>query len=155
MVTGIEATGLVLALLPLLVNQLDNYVQGLETLKGVTPKRYLRALESYRTNLGTQKVIFFNTLGLLLEDNLVDDGSIISTWISNPRADSRVGRVIHETLQKKLGTSFEAFMRTTRELCDLLEDLSNKLGLINQGTFLSVGFSSQACRAIITDLCLY
>ncbi|GIJ85144.1 hypothetical protein Asppvi_004000 [Aspergillus pseudoviridinutans] len=138
MVTGIEATGLVLALLPLLVNQLDNYVQGLETLKSFTAKRYLRELESYRTNLGTQKVIFFNTLGLALKDTLIDDESIISTWISNPQADTWVGRVIHETLKTRLGTSFEPFMRTTQELSNLLEDLSNKLGLINRGTLLSL-----------------
>ncbi|RHZ50645.1 hypothetical protein CDV55_102328 [Aspergillus turcosus] len=46
MVTGIEATGLVLALLPLLVNQQDSYVQGLETLKSFKAKRYPRELES-------------------------------------------------------------------------------------------------------------
>lgn len=46
MVTGIEATGLVLALLPLLVNQRDNYVQGPETLKSFKAKRYPRELES-------------------------------------------------------------------------------------------------------------
>ncbi|GIC90229.1 uncharacterized protein Aud_006661 [Aspergillus udagawae] len=128
MVTGIEATGVVLALLPLLVNQLDNYVQGLETLKSFRAKRYLRELESYRTNLGTQKVIFLNTLGLALRDTLVDDKSIIKAWIRNPQEDKWVGRVIHETLQTRLGPSFEPFMRTTGELSNLLEDLSNKLG---------------------------
>jgi hypothetical protein len=135
MVTGIEATGVVLALLPLLLNQLDNYVQGLETLRSFTAKRYRRELESYHTNLGAQQAIFLNTLGHALKDT---DEATISTWIRNPKADSWVGRAIHETFQTRLGTSFEPFMRTTWELSKLLEDLSIKLGLINGGT-LSVG----------------
>lgn len=31
MVTGVEAAGLALAILPLIVNQLDNYAKGVET----------------------------------------------------------------------------------------------------------------------------
>ncbi|KAF7113801.1 hypothetical protein CNMCM5793_004856 [Aspergillus hiratsukae] len=93
MVTGIEATGVVLALLPLLINQLDNYVQGLETLKSFTAKRYLRELESYLTNLGAQQAIFLNTLGHALKDTLiVDEATIIeaeSTEISDSASTCR------------------------------------------------------------------
>ncbi|KAF7155950.1 hypothetical protein CNMCM6106_007862 [Aspergillus hiratsukae] len=93
MVTGIEATGVVLALLPLLINQLDNYLQGLETLKSFTAKRYLRELESYLTNLGAQQAIFLNTLGHALKDTLiVDEATIIeaeSTEISDSASTCR------------------------------------------------------------------
>lgn len=136
--TGIKATSIVLALLPLLINQLNNYMQGLETLKSLIGKRYLRELESYLTNLGAQQAIFFNTLGHALEDTLIVNKATISMWIRNLKADSHVGQVIYETLQTRLGTSFDPFMRTTQELSNLLGELSNKLGLINGGT-LSIG----------------
>ncbi|CAG7940044.1 unnamed protein product [Penicillium nalgiovense] len=57
-----EAIGVALAVLPLLLNQLDNYVQGLESIKGFRAKRYRRELEGYFTSLGAQQTIFVNHL---------------------------------------------------------------------------------------------
>lgn len=60
--SAMEAIGVALAVLPLLLNQLDNYVQGLESIKGFRAKRYRRELEGYFTSLGAQQTIFVNHL---------------------------------------------------------------------------------------------
>lgn len=56
MVTGVEAAGLILA------DQLDSYVQGVETIKSFGSRRYRWDLESYHTRLETQQTILLNTL---------------------------------------------------------------------------------------------
>lgn len=84
MVTGIETAGVVLAVLPLIVNQLDSYVQGIETLKGFRTRRYRRQFEEWSTRLGTQHAILLNTLEQSLE-GLVDYDDDISELLNNPR----------------------------------------------------------------------
>ncbi|KAL3477293.1 hypothetical protein BJX99DRAFT_257548 [Aspergillus californicus] len=128
MATGIEATGLILALLPLLVNQLDNYVQGLETLKGFTAKRYRMELDTYAGNLGAQQSIFLNTLEQALT-GVIDDEDEIREWMRCPDADNWKQTAVHDMLQERLGRSFEPFVKTTIALSRLLEDIANKLNL--------------------------
>ncbi|KAL2829913.1 hypothetical protein BJY01DRAFT_254819 [Aspergillus pseudoustus] len=79
--SGVEVAGIVLAILPLVVNQLDNYARGLETLRGL--RSYKRELERYSTRLSVQYTIFLNTLQNLLED-VVDDHDERSNLISDP-----------------------------------------------------------------------
>jgi hypothetical protein len=81
-VTGIEATGVALAILPLLVNQLDNYARGLEKMKAF--RRYKWHLDDYSTGLSAQYAILLNTLELSLED-VVDDHDERSELINNPK----------------------------------------------------------------------
>ena len=53
MVTGNETAGVVLAALPMIVNKLDSYVQGIEKLKGFRTRRYRRQFEEWSTKMGT------------------------------------------------------------------------------------------------------
>jgi hypothetical protein len=78
-----EAAGVALAILPLLLNQLDNYVQGLETLKGFRAKRYRRELDGYLSILRTQQAIFVNTLERSL-DGVVEYQNDVDDLISSP-----------------------------------------------------------------------
>ncbi|KAL2833988.1 hypothetical protein BJY01DRAFT_224771 [Aspergillus pseudoustus] len=133
MVTGIETAGLVLALLPLLVNQLDNYVQGLETLKGFTAKRYRRELAAYLANLGAQQAIFINTLEQAF-DGVIDDEDEIRRWMRCPDADEWERAAVQDKLEERLGRSFDPFIRTTTELSILLEDIASKLDLKDAST---------------------
>jgi hypothetical protein len=122
-----EVAGVALAVLPLLLNQLDNYVQGLETLKGFRAKRYLRELEGYYTSLDTQQTIFVNHLLRSLEGVVVyEDG--IDDLNNHPLGDLWKNEALHSALKDKLGRNFQPFMQTMKEISDLLEDLSLKLG---------------------------
>jgi hypothetical protein len=128
MVTGVETTGIILAILPLVVNQLDSYVQGLETIKTFRTKRYRRELESYLTRLGTAQAIFWNTLEHLLED-VVDSDEEVRNLISNPRGPSWQDVPFQMRLQRRLGRDHDIYFKTMTILSGLLQNLSDKLGL--------------------------
>ncbi|KAJ5371654.1 hypothetical protein N7517_003660 [Penicillium concentricum] len=126
MVTGIEATGVALAILPLLVNQLDNYARGLEKIKAF--RRYKWQLEDYSTGLSAQYAILLNTLELSLE-GVVDDHDQRSELIRNPTGSGWKDAAFQRRLIEKLDRDYIAFTGIVNGLCRLLEDLSNKLGL--------------------------
>jgi hypothetical protein len=128
MVTGVEAAGIILAILPLVVNQLDAYVQGLQTIKTFRTKRYRRELESYLTRLGTQQAIFLNTLEHLLED-VADSDDEVRDLIGNPAGTSWQDPVFQERLRKRLGRDHDIYIKTMTMLSGILQNLSDKLGL--------------------------
>lgn len=128
MVTGIETAGVVLAILPLIVNQLDSYVSGIETLKSFRTRRYRRQFEEWSTRLGTQHAILLNTLEQSLE-GLVDYDDDISELINNPKGRLWKDPAFQKKLAKKLDRNYGVFLRTMTELSTLLETLSRKLGL--------------------------
>ncbi|KAJ6096823.1 hypothetical protein N7486_007569 [Penicillium sp. IBT 16267x] len=101
MVTGIEAVGLALAILPMIVNQVDNYARGLERIKVL--RRYKWQLEEYSVGLSAQ----------------------------NPRGPGWRDAAFEGRLTDKLGRDYMPFTATVKGLCGLLEDLSHRLGLDN------------------------
>lgn len=130
MVSGIETTGVVLAILPLLVNQVDNYVQGLETLKSFRAKRYLDDLNNYLHNIQNQRVLFVNTLEQALA-GIVDDLHI-GELINDPGGNPWTSPFIQRQLKQKMGRSYEPFQGKMAELAHLLTLLTEKLGLDSQ-----------------------
>jgi hypothetical protein len=128
MVTGVETAGIILAILPLVVNQLDAYVQGLEVIKTFRTKRYRRELESYLTRLGTQQAIFLNTLEHLLE-GVADSDDEVRDLISNPAGTSWQDPVFQERLRKRLGRDHDIYIKAMTMLSGILQSLSDKLEL--------------------------
>ncbi|GFG14133.1 hypothetical protein IFM61392_08293 [Aspergillus lentulus] len=122
--TGAEVAGLALAVLPLVVNQLDNYVRGLESIKGL--RRYRRELEGYSSTLSAQYAIFLNTLEIFLQD-VVDDHDDRSELISKPGGPGWKDAQFQRRMSERLGRDYNVFTGTLTGLCGLLEGLSNKL----------------------------
>jgi hypothetical protein len=125
---NMEAAGIALAILPLVINQLDNYVQGLETIKSFGAKRYRRELESYSSSLGTQQAIFVNTLERAL-DGVVEYEDGLEELRNNPLGNLWKRPNLRVSLHEKLGRDFYAFNQMMIEIATLLEELSRKLGL--------------------------
>ncbi|KAJ5719362.1 hypothetical protein N7493_007817 [Penicillium malachiteum] len=123
-----EAAGIALAVLPLVINQLDAYVQGLETIKSFGAKRYRRELEGYSSSLGTQQAIFVNTLERTL-DGVVEYEDGLDELRNNPLGSMWERENLRASLRDKLGRDFEPFNQTMTDLANLLEELSRKLGL--------------------------
>lgn len=121
-----EAAGLALAILPLLVNQLDNYVQGLQTVKGFRAKRYRQQLDGYFSNIGTQHVLFLNTLERALE-GVVDYQDGIDELINDPLGEAWKKPDLVRKMETKLGRNYRPFKTTMEELSSLLEDLNRRL----------------------------
>ncbi|KAH8803310.1 hypothetical protein F5884DRAFT_805071 [Xylogone sp. PMI_703] len=146
MVTGIEATGVILAVLPLVVNQVDAYIQGLQTLSTFRTRRYRRVLEGYSTKLGVQKAILLNTLEQVLE-GVVEYEDDISELINNPRGDLWKDTAFQEKLSRKLDRNYGPFTNAMAELSTLLEDLSKKLKL-ESGKQITIGDATTIEREI-------
>jgi hypothetical protein len=123
-----EGVGIALAVLPLVINQLDKYVQGLETIKSFGAKRYRRELEGYSSSLGTQQAIFVNTLERAL-DGVVEYEDGLDELRNNPLGNLWKRQNLRTSLHEKLGRDFHPFNQTMTELATLLEELSRKLGL--------------------------
>jgi hypothetical protein len=123
--SGAEVAGVVLAVLPLVVNQLDSYARGLESIKGL--RRYRWELEGYSSTLSAQYAIFLNTLEIFLQD-VVDDHDERSELISNPEGAGWKDSQFQKRLTENLGRDYNAFTGTVTTLCSLLKEVSNRLG---------------------------
>ncbi|KAJ5797592.1 uncharacterized protein N7503_006888 [Penicillium pulvis] len=122
-----EGVGLALAILPLLLNQLDNYVQGLQTLKSFRAKDHRRELDGYLSELEIQKAILVNTLEWSL-DGAVEYEDGIEGPVNDHLVNLWTNPDVQKSLQVKLGRDYAAFTMTVMRLSEILDDLNRKLG---------------------------
>lgn len=108
-----ESVGVALALCPIILNQLDNYVQGLQTLQSLRTSRYRQHLETYAAMLGSQHAILLNTMGRALGDVVSPDD--IRSLLSVP---GRAPDPLEDALCGTLGRDYEVFtaMRARRRI---------------------------------------
>lgn len=127
MVTGIEATGLVLAIIPLIIKQLDSYVQGVETIKSFRAKRYRRYLDEHAAILGGQHAILLNCLEKILEDVVPEYQ--ISALLADTRDPLWADPILQKDLEQRLGRSYTPFCDIMSQVSHVLEELAIKMGL--------------------------
>ncbi|KAJ5786555.1 uncharacterized protein N7503_011767 [Penicillium pulvis] len=127
MVTGIETTGLVLAILPLIINQLDSYVQGVETIKSFRTKRYRRYLDEHAAMLGGQHAILLNCLETILEDVVPEYQ--ISILLADTQDPLWADPILQRDLKQRLGRSYTPFCDIMSQVSHVLEELAIKMGL--------------------------
>lgn len=128
MAGGIEVLGLTLAILPLIVNQLDGYVRGIEKVRLL--RRYKRELAAYSRGLATQRTLLINTLEQAL-DGIVTDGDELSSLICNPLEGQQRWNdpILQDQLRRRLDRNYNVFVDNVTGLSELLERLSKKLGI--------------------------
>lgn len=128
MLTGIETAGVVLAILPLVVKQLDDYAKGLNTIRSFGARRHRREMNLYAAELGTQAALLTDSIMLLVED-IVDDIEVLSlnphsNWTPILEKDKTQQR-----LRKRLGRNYDIYMKAMEALSETLSELQSKLGL--------------------------
>jgi hypothetical protein len=128
MLTGIETAGVVLAILPLVVKQLDDYAKGLNTIRSFGARRHRREMNLYAAELGTQAALLTDSIMLLVED-IVDDIEVLSlsshsNWTPILEEDKTQQR-----LRKRLGRNYDLYITTMEALSETLSELQSKLGL--------------------------
>ncbi|KAL2782623.1 hypothetical protein BJX66DRAFT_345667 [Aspergillus keveii] len=126
MTTGLEVAGLALAIFPLLVNQLDNYARGIEKIRLLA--RWRRSLAEYALDIGTQHVIFQNTLEQVL-DGVVDDTYDATELSNDPQSDLWSDSKVQTKLKRKLGRNYEVFIGNMTGAYSILFELSKRLGI--------------------------
>jgi hypothetical protein len=149
MVTGIEAAGLALAVLPLFVNQIDAYVRGIEKIKGL--RRYRRELKGYSVGLSTQHAILLNTLEQALE-GVVDEEDQVSRLIRDPQGDGWKEPDLQKRLRWKLDRNYEVFLGNMTGLSELLELLSHKLEIDATDIKVSSWSFSNTVRSVLNPI---
>lgn len=127
-----EVASFVLAVLPLLVNQLDAYIQGIETIKSLRTRRYRRELKSWHTNLSSQRAIFENNFLILLSDvdELEDD---VAEFLKRSKGQRQwTSAPLDKHLRTRLLGNYDIYMANMEELRDLLSQLREKFGLSDE-----------------------
>jgi hypothetical protein len=125
--SGAEAAGLILAVLPLVMHTVDSYVQGVQTLKRFRTRRYREELEDYKLRIDTQRTEFLNTLELLF-DGIVDREDELRDLITNPKGQLWTESTIEAKLRKRLAHSYEVYIQTMWKLYSLLQQINETLG---------------------------
>ena len=129
MATGIEVVGLTLAVLPLLINQVDGYVQGCERLKLLNDRKYFHQHKRWKLQLETEQIFLNNALETILYDEVVK--SKVKLFFENPRPESRAwDKVVLETaLQSRLGPLYMNFKNNLSEVEFALGVVCKKLDI--------------------------
>lgn len=126
MATGIEAASFVLAILPLLVNQLEDYVQGFDKLAQLGSKRHQRDMQTKHNTLKAEMAILLNTIHIAVDGITQYE---FGDWTSISNSQFWTDDNIQQKLERKLGSSYDLFISLANELKDQLERLSAKLGV--------------------------
>lgn len=134
MASGIEVAGLTLAILPLVVNQIDTYILGIERIKLL--RRYQREFKGYSRGLKAQQVILLNTLEQALEGVVHDEEKVLDL-INDPLGPGWKNKELQKNLRCKLGRSHDIFLENMAELHELIEILSRKLQINTPGEQVS------------------
>ena len=120
-----EAASFVLAALPLIIEGLRAYAEGIVTIKKWW--RYRTLLQHIVRRLEVEQVKLYNTCTNLLQD-LVDDDTL-HLLLENPggfrwREDS-----LRTSLKLRLGKSFHVFLNTMNDMKEVVELLKARLDL--------------------------
>ena len=129
MASGIEVVGLTLAVLPLLINQVDGYVQGCERLKLLNDRKYFHQHKRWKLQLETEQIFLNNALETVLYDEVVK--SKVKMFFDNPRPESRPWDAValEAALQSRLGPLYAIFKNNLTEVELALGKVCKKLDI--------------------------
>ena len=127
MATGIELVGLTLAVLPLLINQVDGYVESCERLKLLTDRKYFHQHKRWKLQLETEQIFLNNALETILYDEVVK--SKVKVFFENPRPEARTWDqgALEAALQSRLGPLYANFKNNLTEVEFALQVVCKKL----------------------------
>ena len=108
-----------------MLNQLDNYVQGLQTLETFRTRHYRKHLEKYAAILCGQHAILVNTMGQALGDVVSLDK--IRAFLSSPDIIHWKDPLLEDALRERLGHNYEVVAAMMRQASGILEELATRL----------------------------
>jgi hypothetical protein len=127
--SGLEITGVVLGLIPLVIAALDQYADGIRTIK--------RALK-YKTELGNlvhelkaESIIYQDTCEWIL-DGMVSSMEL-EMLVKDPGGPLWSNDKLDKQLKERLGRSYEVYKTTVIDMNDAVREFMAKLDLDDQG----------------------
>jgi hypothetical protein len=125
MVTGIETAGIVLAILPLVIEGLKAYLEGVRTIEKWW--RFDRELANLVRILDAEYIRYLNTCEELLVG--IVSPSTVGALLDSPSGDGWRAPDIEKKLRLRLRRSFLSFMETINDMENVVQQLVKKLGL--------------------------
>ncbi|KAI1309237.1 hypothetical protein F5Y03DRAFT_348922 [Xylaria venustula] len=127
--SGVEAVGLALGIIPLIISALEHYNDGKSALS--TWRRHVRVIQSLLRNLKTEHGKLYNTCETLL-------GGIVSPAKLEPMLSEPFGSLwqdedTKERVERRLDHMYSVFQETIRDMLAIMEELKSNLGLNTQG----------------------
>lgn len=124
--TGVEVASLVLASFPLLIQCLESYAKGVESLRRW--QRYSREIKIFIRKLETFRVTYLNTTEQLL-DGIVHSEEHLNEMLSNPASSLWKKPHYIDQLKSRLHRSFDNYVDTSEQILYLLKLMRENLGL--------------------------
>jgi hypothetical protein len=130
MATGIEAAGLVLGAIPLILAGLEFYAKGIAVTKRYW--KYKEEIETISQQLRSQGIIYLNTINILLIG--VVESKEMAEFLATPGGPRWQEKKFDQKLQARLGTSYSTYMETINQLGTIAERL--RLNSAGQAQFV-------------------
>jgi hypothetical protein len=129
MASGVEAAGLVLGSIPLILAGLQFYAEGI----GVTMRywKYREEVNSLLVELRTENSLYINSINMLL--NGVVKQKEIAIFLADPGGDCWKDPDFDSRLRKRLGTSYGPYLDSINHLVVITERYKDKLKLNSSG----------------------
>ncbi|KAL8816856.1 MAG: hypothetical protein Q9223_004208 [Gallowayella weberi] len=139
MVTGIEITGLTLAVFPIVVDGVERYISGLQIIK--TWRRYRVELAYYQHHIGIASAMFRNTIEELLE-GIVTTQDDITALGDNPHAVATNNPQYEQQLKLRLDHDYQYCVAIMSRMLDALKTMKKELNLDETGKILWDDYST-------------
>ena len=123
-------TGVILALFPLIISALEHYNEGLKPLKHFI--RYKHVVRTIVVDLGTQQVLFRNSLEKLLRGSVAGDFKL-GLLLEHPGGKEWQDEKFTSDLEHRLQGSFSVYVNVVKDIENLMEILQEKIGLDSNG----------------------
>ena len=130
MLTGVEVTGVVLAVLPLVISALEHYSDGAKPLRDFF--RYKIVIRQLIIDLGTQQLLLRNTCEKLL-DGVVESQITLAGLLDTPGGPGWNDNELAAKLKKRLAGAYNIYMESVKDMESTLNLLKDKIGLDEKG----------------------
>ena len=126
--SGVEAVGLALGVLPMIIVAIEKY-EKISDLIG-TYRKYSKVVGRFSTELAVQRVIFQNECVLLLSQ-VVDDGRALHDMFNEPahslrtslRKDSKLNQKLLQRMNERAHDSYEQIVALLRLIGETLRQI--------------------------------
>ncbi|ORY09924.1 hypothetical protein BCR34DRAFT_486580 [Clohesyomyces aquaticus] len=123
--SGVEIAGIALAVLPLIINAIEDYNEGLDPVKAFL--RWERELPQFIRKLRNQHVHFSQTMRLLLEP--ITTEFELAEMLSDPSGQMWKDKEMSIKLKNKLQESYQAYQSTISDIERIMKKIAGKLDL--------------------------
>ena len=128
--SGFEIAGIALAVFPVVVDGLECFVQGVQTIQDW--RRYRFKLKDYAGLMESARVFYLDTLEELL-NGIVQSEDEMEALMAKPGGTQWKQPRYEEQLKLRLSHSYDAYFRTLEMMIDYLTKLCESLGVNTSG----------------------